>query len=83
MEFGAEIFPREHQTPEALDALQKADAEKWWPIIKRAEDQGGIAITVLIAPSDKFDEQNTKSHGAPNIAYESAAFARLSDANFR
>ena len=33
-ELGAEIFPRERQTPEALGALQKADAEKWWPIIK-------------------------------------------------
>jgi tripartite-type tricarboxylate transporter receptor subunit TctC len=31
---GFEIFPREQQTPEALSALQKADAEKWWPIIK-------------------------------------------------
>jgi Tripartite tricarboxylate transporter family receptor len=29
-----QIFPREQQTPEALAALQKADAEKWWPIIK-------------------------------------------------
>jgi tripartite-type tricarboxylate transporter receptor subunit TctC len=29
-----EIAPRERQTPEALGALQKADAEKWWPIIK-------------------------------------------------
>jgi tripartite-type tricarboxylate transporter receptor subunit TctC len=33
-EFGFEGFPREQQTPEALDAMQKADAEKWWPIIK-------------------------------------------------
>jgi tripartite-type tricarboxylate transporter receptor subunit TctC len=33
-EFGAEVFPREQQTPEALAALVKADAEKWWPIIK-------------------------------------------------
>ena len=31
---GWEIFPREQQTPEALGALVKADAEKWWPIIK-------------------------------------------------
>jgi tripartite-type tricarboxylate transporter receptor subunit TctC len=30
--FGYEVFPREQQTPEALGALQKADAEKWWPI---------------------------------------------------
>ena len=29
-----EIFPRERQTPEALAALVKADAGKWWPIIK-------------------------------------------------
>jgi tripartite-type tricarboxylate transporter receptor subunit TctC len=33
-EIGAEIFPRERQTPEALRALVKSDAEKWWPIIK-------------------------------------------------
>jgi hypothetical protein len=31
---GYEVFPRERQTPEALGALVKADAEKWWPIIK-------------------------------------------------
>jgi tripartite-type tricarboxylate transporter receptor subunit TctC len=29
-----EVFPREQQTPEALAALQRADAEKWWPLIK-------------------------------------------------
>jgi tripartite-type tricarboxylate transporter receptor subunit TctC len=29
-----EVFPPEQQTPEALGALGKADAEKWWPIIK-------------------------------------------------
>ena len=34
VEFGGEIFPRGQQTPEALGALVKADAEKWWPIIK-------------------------------------------------
>jgi tripartite-type tricarboxylate transporter receptor subunit TctC len=31
---GTEIFPREQQTPAALGALVKADAEKWWPLIK-------------------------------------------------
>jgi tripartite-type tricarboxylate transporter receptor subunit TctC len=35
-EFGTEIFPRDQQTPEALGALVKADAAKWWPIIKAA-----------------------------------------------
>ena len=33
-DLGADIFPREQQTLEALRALQKASAEKWWPIIK-------------------------------------------------
>jgi tripartite-type tricarboxylate transporter receptor subunit TctC len=33
-DLGPEIFPREQQTPEALAAMQRVDAEKWWPIIK-------------------------------------------------
>ena len=33
---GMEIPPREQQTPEALAAQQKADIEKWWPVIKAA-----------------------------------------------
>jgi tripartite-type tricarboxylate transporter receptor subunit TctC len=36
IDLGLEIFPRERQTPEALGALQRSDAEKWWPIIKAA-----------------------------------------------
>jgi tripartite-type tricarboxylate transporter receptor subunit TctC len=34
VDLGLEIFPREQQTPEALAARVKADAEKWWPLIK-------------------------------------------------
>jgi tripartite-type tricarboxylate transporter receptor subunit TctC len=34
VDFGLGLIPRERQTPEALAALQKADAEKWWPVIK-------------------------------------------------
>jgi hypothetical protein len=33
---GFEILPLDQQTPEALAALQKAEIEKWWPIIKAA-----------------------------------------------
>jgi tripartite-type tricarboxylate transporter receptor subunit TctC len=35
-DLGQEIFPRELQTPEALAAFQRAEIEKWWPIIKAA-----------------------------------------------
>jgi len=30
------IYPRKQQKPEALHAFQKAEIEKWWPIIKAA-----------------------------------------------
>jgi tripartite-type tricarboxylate transporter receptor subunit TctC len=35
-EIGMQVFPREQQTPEALHAHQKAEIEKWWPIIREA-----------------------------------------------
>jgi tripartite-type tricarboxylate transporter receptor subunit TctC len=34
IDLGFEIFSRERQTSEALAALQRADATKWWPLIK-------------------------------------------------
>ena len=33
-DFGQSIWPREQQTPEALAAFQKAEIERWYPIIK-------------------------------------------------
>ena len=35
-----EIPAREQQVPEALGALQRAEIEKWWPIIKAAGIKG-------------------------------------------
>jgi hypothetical protein len=35
-----DILPRDQQTPEALAAFQKAEIEKWWPIIKAANIKG-------------------------------------------
>jgi tripartite-type tricarboxylate transporter receptor subunit TctC len=35
-DLGQKIFPPNQQTPEALATLQKAEIEKWWPIIKAA-----------------------------------------------
>jgi tripartite-type tricarboxylate transporter receptor subunit TctC len=37
---GQEVPPREEQTPEALGAFQKAEIERWWPIIKAAGIKG-------------------------------------------
>jgi tripartite-type tricarboxylate transporter receptor subunit TctC len=36
-ELGLDAPAREQQTPEALRTFQKAEAEKWWPIIKAAD----------------------------------------------
>jgi len=33
---GLQIPPAEQQTPESLGTLQRAEIEKWWPIIKKA-----------------------------------------------
>jgi len=35
-DLGQYVFPRDQQTPEALDAFHEAEIAKWWPIIKAA-----------------------------------------------
>jgi len=37
-DIGQDIWPRDGQTPAALAALQKAEIERWWPVVK----SGGI-----------------------------------------
>jgi tripartite-type tricarboxylate transporter receptor subunit TctC len=39
-DLGMESAAREQQSPEALRALQKAEVDKWWPIIKAANIKG-------------------------------------------
>jgi tripartite-type tricarboxylate transporter receptor subunit TctC len=35
-DLGLDVAPRQQQTPEGLATFQKAEIEKWWPIIKSA-----------------------------------------------
>jgi tripartite-type tricarboxylate transporter receptor subunit TctC len=35
-DFGLDVAPDNQRTPEALRAFQKAETEKWWPVIKAA-----------------------------------------------
>jgi tripartite-type tricarboxylate transporter receptor subunit TctC len=35
-DLGQQIVPPDQQSPEALAAFQKAEADKWWPIMKAA-----------------------------------------------
>ncbi len=39
-DLGLQTPPRAQQTPEALLAFQKSEAEKWWPVIKAANIKG-------------------------------------------
>lgn len=36
-ELGQEIPPADQQSPAALRAFQKAETEKWWPVVKAAD----------------------------------------------
>src|SRR3984957_1527113 len=47
-ELGIEITPLVQQTPEALAAFQKAEMDRWWPIIKAANIKGEKARAVFL-----------------------------------
>jgi tripartite-type tricarboxylate transporter receptor subunit TctC len=47
---GVNVYSPERQTPEALGALVKADAENWWPLIKEFGISGS-APTVPVPPT--------------------------------
>jgi tripartite-type tricarboxylate transporter receptor subunit TctC len=39
-ELGIQITPLDQQSPEALRTFQKAEMERWWPIIKASGLKG-------------------------------------------
>ena len=39
-QIGLDVAPREQQTPEGLTAFQRAEIDKWWPIIRAANVKG-------------------------------------------
>src|SRR5260221_13019785 len=41
VELGQEISALDQQSPQALGVFQKAEIEKWWPLIKPANIKGG------------------------------------------
>jgi hypothetical protein len=44
LELGQETPAPDHQAPSALKCHQTAEIEKWWPIVKAANIQGGMIV---------------------------------------
>jgi tripartite-type tricarboxylate transporter receptor subunit TctC len=40
VDLGGELLPRERQTPDALGVMQRASAQKWWPLIRELAIRG-------------------------------------------
>jgi tripartite-type tricarboxylate transporter receptor subunit TctC/ABC-type uncharacterized transport system substrate-binding protein len=71
-DLGMEISPRDQQTPEALGAYQKAEIEKWWPIIKQAVQQATLPVIGFLS---------SRSPGE-SIAIVAAFYEGLREAGF-
>jgi tripartite-type tricarboxylate transporter receptor subunit TctC/ABC-type uncharacterized transport system substrate-binding protein len=54
-DLGMEAFPSAQQTPEALAAYQKAEVEKWWPIIKQAMQQAALPVVGFLSSRSSSD----------------------------
>ena len=45
-ELGIQLTPISEQSPQALRAFQKQEAERWWPIMKAADIKGECGLSV-------------------------------------
>ncbi len=66
-DIGQSVPPREQQTPEALGAFQKAEIEKWWPIIKAANIKGRGTLRLDI-PASHFANADSAPTGLGSCA---------------
>jgi tripartite-type tricarboxylate transporter receptor subunit TctC/ABC-type uncharacterized transport system substrate-binding protein len=72
-DLGMEIFPRDQQTPEALAAYQKAEIEKWWPIIRQAVQQAALPVVGFL--SSRSPDESTAIVAAFYEGLREAGFA--------
>jgi hypothetical protein len=72
-DLGFEIYSRDQQTPEALAAYQKAEIQKWWPIIK---EFGIKAEEPAAAPVRGCPENRARDDHASNRRQNTASYRR-------
>jgi tripartite-type tricarboxylate transporter receptor subunit TctC len=65
-DIGQSVPPREQQTPEALGAFQKAEIEKWWPIIKAANIKGDAEVGYFSVTFRERGQRGDRDRGMGN-----------------